>query len=297
MRILLPIDVTHPHPEFLPLLNELTPLKDAQVRLLYVKEELPAAEHMLRTLAVSHEELDQKVTGHAKEVLDSIQASVKNYGAGTSVEIVGGPAAMMIEQVARDEKFDMIAITPGSSDSIDKFLLGRVSAKVVRHAPCTVILLRGEVADHIDSIVVGIDGSEHATQSLRSAINAFSLKEKGSKIYLVNVVTVNPIFTMMSPITFISAVEGNLRMSGETLLAEAETVCKHAGIDNIEMVLREGNTVTELIHVAQEKSANLIVVGSQGKNAVEHFLMGSTSTRLANHAPCPVAIFKHDKAR
>jgi nucleotide-binding universal stress UspA family protein len=120
----------------------------------------------------------------------------------------------------------------------------------------------------------------------------FQLKDKGTKVILVDVVSINPIFTMISPVSYMSAIEGNLKMTGEVLLAEGEKVLSELGISNSEMKLVEGNPAEELIKVAKATQAGLIIAGSQGKGAVEHFLLGSTSTRLAAHADCPVAIFK-----
>ncbi|MGH9550588.1 MAG: universal stress protein, partial [Terriglobales bacterium] len=161
-KILLPIDITHPHEEFFTLLDELIALPGTAVHLLYVREELPAMEHMLRTLADSPEELNAQIDGKARAVLEQIKAKLEARGAAVTTEIVGGPAAMMIESVARDEGFKFTAIAPGSQATVDKFLLGRISAKVVRHAPGTVLLLRGDPQTKLSHVVIGLDGSEHS---------------------------------------------------------------------------------------------------------------------------------------
>ena len=100
-RILLPIDVTHPHPEYLTQLNELISLSGTAVHILYVHEELPAMEHILRTLAHSADELDARVKSEATNVIEQFGAAAETLGATVTHEIVGGPAAMMIETVAK----------------------------------------------------------------------------------------------------------------------------------------------------------------------------------------------------
>ena len=81
-------------------------------------------------------------------------------------------------------------------------------------------------------------------------------------------------------------------MSGNTVLAEAEEVSSQLGIKNVEMKQVEGNPADCLTKVAKEIKASLIVVGAQGKGMMEHFLMGSTSTRLANQSECSVAVVR-----
>jgi nucleotide-binding universal stress UspA family protein len=55
-------------------------------------------------------------------------------------------------------------------------------------------------------------------------------------------------------------------------------------------VVRDGSPVTALLAVAEDEGADLIVVGSRGLGGYPEQLLGSTSTQVAQHAPCPVAI-------
>jgi nucleotide-binding universal stress UspA family protein len=159
-----------------------------------------------------------------------------------------------------------------------------------------VLLLRGPLPEKIDHVVIGLDGSQPALDAMTMAAHLFSFHEKATKITLVSVVSISRVFTMFSPVEYVSALESNLKMTSEALLAEGEKVLAQLAIKNVEMKLTEGHTAEELIKVANELGAGLIVVGSQGKDAIKHFIMGSTSSTLATHANCPVAVFKGDHA-
>lgn len=54
--------------------------------------------------------------------------------------------------------------------------------------------------------------------------------------------------------------------------------------------LRDGNSTSVLLAVSEELSADLVVVGSRGLGGFPELLLGSTSTQVAQHARCPVAI-------
>jgi nucleotide-binding universal stress UspA family protein len=56
-----------------------------------------------------------------------------------------------------------------------------------------------------------------------------------------------------------------------------------------EEVERVGDPAEELIAVARERHADLLIVGN-GKTRLQRLLLGSVSTRIAHHAPCDVLI-------
>ena len=57
----------------------------------------------------------------------------------------------------------------------------------------------------------------------------------------------------------------------------------------------QGDASEALLETA--KGADLLVVGNRGRGAIKELLLGSTSGRIADHAPCPVVIVRaHDDA-
>jgi nucleotide-binding universal stress UspA family protein len=53
-----------------------------------------------------------------------------------------------------------------------------------------------------------------------------------------------------------------------------------------------GNPAEEIILAAEQGGYDLVVVGSQGMNAIARFLLGSVSARVARFAPCPVLVVR-----
>jgi nucleotide-binding universal stress UspA family protein len=52
----------------------------------------------------------------------------------------------------------------------------------------------------------------------------------------------------------------------------------------------EGSPIWELLDLAQEWKADLVVVGSEGRSAIRRFLLGSVSRKLATDAHCSVRV-------
>jgi nucleotide-binding universal stress UspA family protein len=59
---------------------------------------------------------------------------------------------------------------------------------------------------------------------------------------------------------------------------------------NVETIVRAGAPADQIIRVADEVEADLIVIGGRGKGAVEAIVLGSVAYRVLHHAPCPVLI-------
>ncbi|MFQ5508670.1 MAG: universal stress protein [Leptospirillia bacterium] len=52
--------------------------------------------------------------------------------------------------------------------------------------------------------------------------------------------------------------------------------------------LVQGDPVGEIIRIAREENSNLIVMGTHGRTALEHMLIGSVAEKVVRKAPVPV---------
>ncbi len=72
----------------------------------------------------------------------------------------------------------------------------------------------------------------------------------------------------------------------DQLLAELEQL-QVPGV-HVEHRLEEGDPVAEIVRVAEESRADLIVMGTHGRTGFGRLLMGSVAERTLRKAPCPV---------
>lgn len=72
----------------------------------------------------------------------------------------------------------------------------------------------------------------------------------------------------------------------------AKTLAAGAGDLTITTAVLEGVPKHEIIEEALRFGADLIVVGSRGRGAIERFFLGSVSLALATSAPCSVEIVR-----
>ena len=67
--------------------------------------------------------------------------------------------------------------------------------------------------------------------------------------------------------------------------------CAAPGVE-VETFAREGDPADAILDVAEERDADLIVVGNKGMTGARRFLLGSVPNKVSHHAPCSVLIVR-----
>lgn len=294
MKILVPIDVTQPNDGLVKRLSRVLPLSTADVRLLFIREELPSYESLLSSMADFPEDWSNQIEKKAHQVLYEIKNDLKPLAKSVETEIVSGPPAYMIEAVARDDNFDITAVTPRQHSKLHTLFARSVSLNVAKHGVGTTVLLH-ELRHNSGplKVVIAVDGSSASNHALEMAYKQFALEN--ASINLIHVVTVAPVLTLISPVTFIAALQEKLMLEGETFLATAANSLAKLGAKNVEVTLKSGDPATEINALANHLESDLIALGALGHGAVQHFLLGSVSKAVALHSTCSVAIVKEEK--
>jgi nucleotide-binding universal stress UspA family protein len=142
------------------------------------------------------------------------------------------------------------------------------------------------------SIVVGTDGSETAGEAVREAIEL--AKAVGASIELVS--AYEPVSRERLRDEARQAPDDmqwmvNPREDVEATLTEASERIESAGV-NVTTYAREGDPADAILDVAEERKADLIIVGNKGMTGAKRFLLGSVPNKVSHHAPCSVLIIR-----
>lgn len=296
MKILFPLDMTNPVSTAIDQVAAILPLADSEVYLLYVNEAWPAYENLLGAQGEFADDWRTQVETAAQKKLSEAESLLKDKCKKVHKEIVSGPPAMMIETVARDENCDVIILMPGKHPVIEKALLGSVSSNVVKHGSGTILIIRplAQYPTDLINVLIAVDGSKNSKEAMLRAVEIFQLNKRDVNVLLFHAVDVADPVKYISPVEFISRVEQNLILEGETYLADAKRLLADAGVKKVDIALKQGKPSHEIVDVAKSMSADLIIAGAEGRTAVQHFLLGSVSHAIAMHAPCAVAIVKRE---
>lgn len=217
----------------------------------------------------------KKTAGEAK----ALMASLKLKG---NVRTERGAVAVNVLKRAPQRGGLLVAGSRGL-DALDRFMLGSISSHLTTHASCSVLVVREEPRP-IQRIVLATDGSKSAEKAIDFMLKKLRPTQPGAKggqgAIEVDVVHVMP---------FLKYPE--LKEAGVRLVERAASKLARGGY-NVEESFRLGKPADEILRVASQKKADLIVTGAKGLGAVARFLLGSVSTKLVQHSSCSVLVVR-----
>lgn len=141
----------------------------------------------------------------------------------------------------------------------------------------------------IQKILVPTDFSPHSDIALRYACEFAS--SFGAEIHLLHVIE-----DLISEYNGIASIPGDYRAQ---IRAEAErrvASLLSTGWDNGKPVVRKthaGTPFLEILRYAQDNAIDLIVLGTHGRTALSHAIMGSVAEKVVRHARVPVLTVRH----
>jgi nucleotide-binding universal stress UspA family protein len=142
------------------------------------------------------------------------------------------------------------------------------------------------------SIVVGTDGSETAADAVRQAVELAG--SVGATLEIVSAYEPVPAQRLReerrdTPEELEWAI--NPREDVDATLEAAAAIAREAGV-NANTYARQGDPADAILDVAEEREADLIVVGNKGMTGAKRFLLGSVPNKVSHHAPCSVLIIR-----
>lgn len=208
-------------------------------------------------------------------------------GARVETKLLSGVPWAQIVETLQDPSFDLVVMGTHGRSALARVLLGSVTEKVVRHAPCSVLTTRadGELADfaHVVCAVDFSDSSRHAAE-----LAAQLAARAAGKLTLVHVIEL--------PVTYrVDAIAADLaadvdKRSTHLLEAWASDLRTKAGVP-VATTIKLGAPGASLLGVLdREPTASLVVVGSHGRTGIKRALLGSVAEKIVRHASCPVLV-------
>ena len=140
------------------------------------------------------------------------------------------------------------------------------------------------------TILLATDGSEEAQLA---ATTAADLAEKtNSELHVLTVGPDYPLYELPEhPAGFEDVLRENRREAKEVLAQQAKRIEESGGTVK-ETHLREGRADEEIVELAEEIGAGLIVMGSRGHGRLRRALLGSVSDAVVRHAHCTFTIVR-----
>jgi len=205
--------------------------------------------------------------------------------------VMKGDVSDAILRASESMEADCIAVGSRGMSDVPGYLLGSVSRKIVTHASCSVLMVKGEVAVPLQ-VLLALDGSKASKRAIRKittwldpdevVLHAASVvPEKITDLGLEGLGK-GQVKALMAPV----------RKQVHVLLSESRKKFLQAGFQ-VDTKLLEGNPRTQIVEAAQRLKIPLVCVGSKGLSGIERFTLGSVSEWVSTYSPSSVLVIRH----
>jgi nucleotide-binding universal stress UspA family protein len=248
----------------------------------------PAAGHLLLESGDAIERLNEELTGIHRKHVPAFCPENCHIRAGRPYE--------QIIQLAREIHSDLIALSTRGHSGLKHLLLGSTAERVVRNAPCPVLVARKQKGKSkarrepfaIRTILAPTDFSQCSLAGTEYA--AFLARKLNATLRL---------FHAIYPYTnyvFIDRV--GVRMSGlaeaveQTALQEMDALKQMKFLRDlpVQTEILGGFAVDEICAAAGDPMIDLVVTSTHGHTGLKHALIGSVAEHVVRYAPRPVLV-------
>jgi len=215
-------------------------------------------------------EKDEK---EAIEHLESIKTRASKEGVNCEIIVLRGeePYQDIVDEATKNQ-VNMIIMGRHGRTGLLRLMMGSVTAKVIGHAPCNILVVPPTAKVECRNILIATDGSKYSEAATSEAIGI--AKRCGSSLIVISVASSD---------AEITSAEDNVKKVVE--LVEKESI-------KIEGLTVTGKPYEVIVETSKQKHADLIVVGSHGRTGLERLLMGSVTERVIGHTESAVLVVR-----
>ncbi len=227
----------------------------------------------------------------SNEALDQDAERIRALGIAVTTHLEHGIPAQCITARARALGADLILIGARGHTRFEHLLLGSVVESVVRTARQPVLTIHPgdrRPVEPVGTLLFPTDLSPDSEVALSTAIRLLARREE-SKILLVHTFHLAPSvvpftgFGEAVPPYFVE----NAQQIAEAAVQPVVDRLRRRGFD-VEAVIERGDPAEVVIALAAEREVDVIAIGTHARSPLRRFLLGSTTLRVVEHAPCPV---------
>lgn len=227
-----------------------------------------------------------------KESLEEFVTQARQAGLAVDIALREGYVVSSILEEATSVEADLMVVGTHGYGGFDRFVLGSVTEKLLRKSGCPVLAvppdsapISGEDA-RFRVILCPIDFSATTEASVRLALSL--AQEAGGKILLTHVLESPD--TRGWPSRYREALDEAQADQALSTEARLHALVPEPAKDWCEpdAIVGMGRPSDRILQLAEERSADLIVMGTHGGNFLTRALVGSTTNAVIRRSSCPV---------
>ena len=138
----------------------------------------------------------------------------------------------------------------------------------------------------LKKIMVATDFSPHSEVAINYATE-FS-KTFGAEILLASIVEEPSLMAELPPMGEAYFPPNLAEMQQQSAEKALQRKIEEHGLSNARTIVTVGTPFVEIVRIAREEEVDLLIIGTHGRGAIAHMLLGSVAEKIVRKAPCPV---------
>lgn len=224
----------------------------------------------------------EKLATATRQHLELLKKRISKEGVDCeTIKRLGDPARCIVDEAVKNS-VDTIMMGRRGRTGLKRLMMGSVTARTIGFASCNVLVVPRAAKPAFKKILVATDGSIFSESASREAISI--AKYSGGSLLVLSVADVNEELLIHAP-----GMVDDLVKKAKGFVKEAKKMAEASGV-NAETFVREGEAYKKITELAEEREADVILIGSHGRTGLKDILMGSVTERVIGHAKCAVLV-------
>lgn len=265
----------------------------AEVDLVHALAPLP---HFYGEEPVDPADLREEALARHREALGRQAEEDGTAAARVRREVLEGPPARVLVQAARDGDADLIVVGAKVPGKAFRERLGSTADRVVRTAPCPVLVVRSALRVPPAKVVAAVDLSPLSTEAFHAGLALLAQVAGGTpvRVDVLHVHTFMKFVAERQAAPKLTEEEAERRSAAEL----AAFVAREQEATPLELraVPRSGDPRIEILR-ALGRGVDLAVLGTHGRSGFDRFLVGSVAATVVRQARCSVLVVPPAAAR
>ena len=203
-----------------------------------------------------------------------------------------GDEASVIVDTAVTEEIDLIVMSTHGFTGLSRWFLGSVTEKVLRSAPCPVLVIRDNKP--VSHVLITLDGSQLSEQALAPGFalahcydaDVTLLRVKQDEILDPNLVTELEAYEQGLG----NRAKDDFNFRSDHYLAQLAEQYGHLSRKHVQTIAVTGPVAAEILEAIEAEAIDVVVMSTHGRTGLRRWVYGSITEKVMRQATCSMLI-------
>ncbi len=223
--------------------------------------------------------------------LETIRKSNEQPQFSIRTQVLDGDVASAIVDFALAEHVDLIIMSTHGYSGLTRWVLGSVTEKVLRSAPCPVLAVR--TARHPERVLIPLDGSALAEQAVQQGLSL-------AQNLQADVIFLRCVPHIVADGELDEHERGLSRRLQEDLIDEAEEYLCDRALDAgrsarsvaIQITVLIGSPADSILEYVETYGVDLIAMATHGRTGLKRWVYGSVTAKVLRSVNCSMLVIR-----